>query len=77
MIAQNDTELKTVMQQEGRLTKVSVFHENGQLAQEGYLKNNLLHGKWIKYTTDGKLVCVGTTSVVKEMERGCFGIKMI
>ena len=43
---------------EGKLTKVSMYHENGQLAQEGYLKNNRLHGKWIKYSTDGKLVCV-------------------
>lgn len=59
VIAQNETGLKTVMQKEGKLTKVSVFHENGQLAQEGYLKNNLLHGKWIKYSTEGKLVCVG------------------
>ena len=59
VIAQNETGQKTVMQQEGKLTKVSVFHENGQLAQEGYLKNNLLHGKWIKYSNEGKLVCVG------------------
>ena len=41
VIAQNETGQITVMQQEGKLTKVSVFHENGQLAQEGYLKNNL------------------------------------
>ncbi|MGB1444476.1 MAG: toxin-antitoxin system YwqK family antitoxin [Flavobacteriaceae bacterium] len=58
VMAQQDTTVKTVMQKEGKLTKVSMYHENGQLAQEGYLKNNRLHGKWIKYSTDGKLVCV-------------------
>jgi len=44
---------------EGKLIKVSTYHANGQLAQEGYLKNNRLHGKWIKYSNTGEKVCIG------------------
>ena len=57
VMAQQDAP-KTVVEQEGKLTKVSVYHDNGQLAQEGFLKNNRLHGKWMKYDAEGKLLCV-------------------
>ena len=47
---------------EGNLTKVSFYHENGQVAQEGYLKNNKLHGKWVKYADNGELLCIANYS---------------
>ena len=48
------SEEKTIsVQKEGKLVKVTSFHENGTLAQEGYLKNNKLHGKWASYAANG------------------------
>ena len=29
---------------EGKLTKVVTYHENGEIAQTGFLKKNKLHG---------------------------------
>lgn len=55
---QNNKTLKTVTVKEGKLTKVNIYHDNGQLAQQGYLKNNKLHGKWVKYSEEGNLLCV-------------------
>ena len=58
MAQENKETLKTVTVKEGKLTKVNIYHENGQLAQQGYLKNNKLHGKWVKYSENGNLLCV-------------------
>ena len=58
MAQENNETLKTVTVKEGKLTKVNMYHENGQLAQQGYLKNNKLHGKWVKYSEKGDLLCV-------------------
>lgn len=48
----------TVVEKEGNLLKVSMYHDNGQLAQQGFLKNNKLHGKWVRYAQDGSQQCI-------------------
>jgi len=58
MAQTNNETLRTTTVKEGKLTKVNIYHENGQLAQEGYLKKNKLHGKWVKYSEEGNLLCV-------------------
>lgn len=57
-LAQDNALVKTTTEKEGKLVKVNMYHDNGQLAQEGYLKNNKLHGKWVKYSKEGNLLCV-------------------
>ena len=39
---------------EGKFTKVITYHENGQIAQTGFLKKNRLHGRWISFDKNGK-----------------------
>ena len=56
--AQNMDVNKTI-QNEGNLQKVTFYHENGQIAQQGYLKNKKLHGKWVQYNEDGTLGMTG------------------
>ena len=63
MAQENKETLKTVTVKEGKLTKVNIYHENGQLAQQGYLKNNKLHGKWVKYSENGNLLCVAKYNI--------------
>ena len=61
--AQDKQEIvKIVTVSEGKLTKFSMYHENGQLAQQGYLKNNKLHGKWLKYSEEGEILCIANYS---------------
>ena len=58
-VSSDAPEVKTVnVQKEGKLVKVTSFHENGSLAQEGYLKNNKLHGKWISYADNGEKLAI-------------------
>ena len=47
-------------QKEGDLTMVVLFHDNGEIAQTGYLKNKKRHGNWISYQPSGKKSAMGT-----------------
>jgi antitoxin component YwqK of YwqJK toxin-antitoxin module len=42
------------------LVKVTTFHDNGQIAQTGFVKNNKLEGAWESYDTNGEKVSIGT-----------------
>ncbi|MGC6421573.1 MAG: toxin-antitoxin system YwqK family antitoxin [Flavobacteriaceae bacterium] len=52
---QNRTEYK----KERKLVSVVSFHDNGQIAQKGYLKNNKLHGEWISFSDTGEKLAQG------------------
>lgn len=43
---------------EGKLEKVTIYHANGSISQEGYLKENKLHGKWISYNQIGEKTAI-------------------
>lgn len=45
--------------QEGNIFNVTFYHANGAVAQEGTIKNNQLHGKWVSYDQEGQLVSIG------------------
>ena len=45
---------------EGELTKVITYHENGEIAQTGFLKKNKLHGKWISFSEKGEKIAMGS-----------------
>ena len=41
------------------LIKVEIFHDNGELYQVGFLKNNKLHGRLESYDINGNLAVIG------------------
>ena len=43
---------------ENGIKKITKFHKNGQMSQQGYLKKNKLHGKWISYSKTGERICI-------------------
>ena len=43
---------------ENGIKKITKFHKNGQMSQQGYLKKNKLHGKWISYSETGERICI-------------------
>ena len=75
--AQETNELKTekLFVKEGNVVKVTEYHNNGKIAQEGYLKNNKLHGKWVSYSSEGEKISIANYKKVNVMGHGYFGIK--
>ncbi len=55
----NTEDLEHVYNRFDRVVKVEIFHDNGELYQRGYLKNNKLHGRWESYDIDGNLAVIG------------------
>ena len=47
-------------EKEGKLTKVTYFHQDGSIAQKGFLKNKKLHGNWTSYDPSGNKLSMGT-----------------
>lgn len=43
----------------GKLVEKTVYHDNGQIAQTGFLLNNKPHGQWLQYDTTGKKIAAG------------------
>ena len=43
----------------GKMVKATYFHDNGEIAQTGYLMNGKLHGQWFMYNTDGEKIASG------------------
>jgi len=50
---------KPTLEKVGKMVKATYFHENGEIAQVGYLKNNKLHGQWLMYNVEGKKIASG------------------
>jgi antitoxin component YwqK of YwqJK toxin-antitoxin module len=42
------------------LVKSTYYHDNGQIAQQGYYKNGKVHGQWVSYDAAGNKVAMGT-----------------
>jgi len=58
-IAQNK-EIKKIEKIGKDLYEVSIYYENGNLMQHGFLsKNDKLHAQWDSYNEDGSKKCVG------------------
>ena len=43
----------------GDMVKATYFHENGEIAQTGYMMNGKLHGQWFMYNAEGKKLASG------------------
>lgn len=52
-------ENKPLMEKQGDLTKATYFHDNGEIAQIGFYKNQKPHGEWIAFNSDGEKIAIG------------------
>ncbi|RZJ73368.1 membrane-binding protein [Flavobacterium sp.] len=43
----------------GQMVKATYFHDNGQIAQQGYFKEGKAEGKWISYDATGNKKAMG------------------
>lgn len=50
---------KTIISQEGDVIKYVEYHENGLIAQTGYIKDGLNHGSWSAYNPNGNKIAEG------------------
>jgi antitoxin component YwqK of YwqJK toxin-antitoxin module len=41
------------------MSQVVIYHDNGNIYQKGFLKNDKLHGRWESFDNNGNLVVVG------------------
>lgn len=55
--AQQETEPK--LENVGKVIKATFFHDNGEIAQTGYMLKGKLHGQWFKYNREGKKIASG------------------
>jgi len=47
-------------EQDGAMLKATYFHENGEVAQQGYFLNGNLHGNWVMFDQQGNKMASGT-----------------
>lgn len=52
-------DIKPTFEKEGKMVKATYFHENGEIAQTGFLLNGKLQGQWSMYNTAGKKIVSG------------------
>ncbi|KPM31992.1 Nicotinic acid mononucleotide adenyltransferase [Croceitalea dokdonensis DOKDO 023] len=51
--------MKPNFEKEGKMVKATYFHDNGTVAQTGYLLEGKLHGQWYMYNQEGKKLATG------------------
>lgn len=50
---------KPTFEQVGKMVQATYFHDNGEIAQTGYLLKGKLHGQWFMYDVEGKKIASG------------------
>ncbi len=58
VFAQKSTE--PVFEEQGNLIKATFYHDNGEIAQQGFYKNQKPHGEWKAFDITGKKIAVAT-----------------
>ena len=53
-------EYKPIKEKQGDLVKATFFHDNGEIAQVGFYKNDKPHGEWIAFNQEGVKISKGT-----------------
>ena len=51
---------KPIKEKQGDLVKATFFHDNGEIAQIGFYKNDKPHGEWIAFNQEGDKIAKGT-----------------
>ena len=52
-------DVKPTFEKMGKMVKATYFHDNGEIAQTGYLLKDKLHGQWFMYDLNGKKIASG------------------
>ncbi|NQZ43046.1 MAG: nicotinic acid mononucleotide adenyltransferase [Flavobacteriaceae bacterium] len=52
-------EIEPTFSKVGDMVKATYFHDNGQIAQTGYVLNGKLHGQWLMYDAVGTKIASG------------------
>lgn len=52
-------DIKPTFEKDGKMIKATYFHDNGEIAQTGYLLEGKLHGQWFMYNDEGKKIVSG------------------
>ena len=68
--------IKPKFEKEGELTKAMFYHDNGEVAQTGYFKDNKRHGNWTSYHPSGKNL-LWNLPIRSENRAMVFGMKTI
>lgn len=63
---------KPKIEKEGDLVKATYYYENGQVRQQGYVKDGKLHGQWISYRLDGTKVALAQYASGKKTGKWLF-----
>jgi antitoxin component YwqK of YwqJK toxin-antitoxin module len=50
---------KPTFEKVGDMVKATYFHDNGEIAQTGYMLNGKLHGDWVMFNVEGKKIATG------------------
>ncbi len=56
-VSAQDTE--PTFEKMGNMVKATYFHDNGEIAQTGYMLNGKLHGDWVMFNVEGKKIATG------------------
>ena len=60
-------EVKPKYEKDGDLIKVTHFYDNGNVKEEGFYKNKLLHGVWNRYDEKGNKTVMAHYSLGKKV----------
>ena len=52
-------DIKPTFEKMGKMVKATYFHDNGEIAQTGYMLNGKLHGDWVMFNVEGKKIATG------------------
>lgn len=47
-------------ERDGDMLKATYYHDNGEVAQQGYFLNGQLHGEWVMFDPQGDKMASGT-----------------
>ena len=52
-------QVEPTLEKVGKMVKATYYHDNGTIAQTGYILKGKLHGQWFMYNTEGKKLASG------------------
>lgn len=68
--AQDDKNVK--YEQKGDLVQATYYYDNGQIEQQGFFKDEKLHGEWKYFNAAGEEIAVGSYDLGKKTGKWTF-----
>ena len=51
--------VEPTFEKDGKMVKATYFHDNGEIAQVGFMLNGKLHGDWTMFNAEGTKIAAG------------------